>query len=777
MAEIARGKTRLSKPKRGEGACSAGEEVALLTGGQDASYTLGLATTLSQRGLRVHVVGSDRVDNVDFHKSDRITFLDCGGLRPNAGFLAKLFHLIAYYARLIAYVTFGSPKIVHILWNSKAEYFDRTLLMLYFKCLGKKIVLTAHNVNKAKRDSCDSAVNRLTLRVQYRLADQIFVHTEKMKCELVQEFGVSPEPVVVIPFGTNIAVPETELTVVKAKRRLGIRPGERTMLFFGRIVPYKGIECLVEAFHRLTQCDANCRLIIAGEPMKGFEKYADSIRRVTAAGGGADRILCRLEFIPEDEIEVYLKAADVLVLPYRHIFESGVVFLAYRFGLPVIASDVGSFREELTSSGAGLVFESGNSGALAASLDEFFKSELYKDAAKHRQRIREYSSARQSWQIVGEITERIYSDLLGDPVRLTTASSQLCGDASKRPNQRFRNPREAALEKVQTCGAHMGNGVNNLRYVLITPSRNEAHFIEKTLESVVYQTVLPLKWVIVNDGSTDATVEIVARYAAQHSWIELVNRPVRKERHFAAKVYAFNAGLERIKPLQYEIIGNLDADVSLDADHFEFLLSKFSRDSRLGVAGTVFRELDGYNSAIDSFEGQTYVSGQCQLFRRECFEEIRGYVPSKIGGIDWMAVTTARMIGWNTRSFREKSFMHHRMLGTADRGIIGSNFAYGKKDYLLGGHPLWQIFRCVYRMTKRPYLLGGVALFAGYLAAFLSRADRPVSRELMRFHRSEQMLKLKTIVSSLSRLKKINCFELLPTEPNPARSIPQIKSE
>lgn len=318
----------------------------------------------------------------------------------------------------------------------------------------------------------------------------------------------------------------------------------------------------------------------------------------------------------------------------------------------------------------------------------------------------------------------------------------------------------------------MSDGINKLQYVLISPSRNEAGFIEKTLESVVHQTVLPLKWVIVNDGSTDGTGEIAARYAEKYSWIELVNRPVRKERHFAAKVHAFNAGSERVKQLPYDIIGNLDADVSLDADHFEFLLSKFRQDSRLGVAGTVFTEPSGYNSATDSFEGQTYVSGQCQIFRRECFEEIGGYVPSKAGGIDWMAVMTARMIGWNTRSFREKSFLHHRPLGTADRGAIASNYAYGKKDYILGGHPLWQVFRCMYRTTKRPYLVGGAALFAGYWAAFLSRMERPVSPELMRFHRAEQMQKLKSIISSLCKFKKINSFELLPAEPNPARTSP-----
>lgn len=318
----------------------------------------------------------------------------------------------------------------------------------------------------------------------------------------------------------------------------------------------------------------------------------------------------------------------------------------------------------------------------------------------------------------------------------------------------------------------MGNEARNLGYVLITPSRNEARFIEKTLESVVRQAVLPMKWVIVNDGSTDATADIVARYAAQYAWIELVNRPARKERHFAGKVHAFNAGLERVQQLPYKIIGNLDADVSLDPDHFEFLLSKFSEDSRLGVAGTVFTEPDGYDSAVDSFEGQTYVSGQCQIFRRECFEEIGGYVPSKIGGIDWMAVKTARMVGWNTRSFREKSFVHYRVLGTAERSLISSNFAYGKKDYVLGGHPLWQVFRCAYRMTKRPYLVGGVALFAGYCVAFLTRAERPVSLELMRFHRREQMLKLRAIASSLCRLKKINNFELLSVKSNPAPTSP-----
>jgi glycosyltransferase involved in cell wall biosynthesis len=296
-------------------------------------------------------------------------------------------------------------------------------------------------------------------------------------------------------------------------------------------------------------------------------------------------------------------------------------------------------------------------------------------------------------------------------------------------------------------------------YVLITPARNEEKFIAKTVESVIRQTVLPMKWVIVNDGSTDATGNIVDRYLAKYAWIELVNLPVRKNRNFAAKVYAFNAGREKVKHLGYEVIGNLDADVSLDEDHFEFLLGKLVEDDNLGVTGTVFAE-EGYSSETDSFEGQNHVSGQCQLFRRECFEEIGGYVANKAGGIDWIAVTTARMMGWTTRSFRERSFFHYRSLGTAERSLLASAFSYGEKDYYLGNHPLWEICRTAYRAVKKPYVLGAVALYLGYLSAFARQMKRPISDDLMRFHRAEQMRKLKSIFKAMFGFKRIDNFGL-----------------
>ena len=306
---------------------------------------------------------------------------------------------------------------------------------------------------------------------------------------------------------------------------------------------------------------------------------------------------------------------------------------------------------------------------------------------------------------------------------------------------------------------------NNLRldripYVLITPARNEEKHIEELIRSMISQTILPSKWVIVNDGSTDATASIVGQYLTKYDWIELVNLPAHRDRTFAAKVHAFKAGLEKVKSFGYEVIGNLDSDVSFDADYCEFLLSKFQEDPSLGVAGTIFRE-QGYSSEFDSFEGQNHVAGGCQLFRRRCFEEIGGYVPNKAGGIDWIAVTTARMMGWKTRSFREKSFFHYRTLGTAGRSLLASLFSYGEKDYYLGGHPVWELFRVTYRTAKRPYIVGGLALGLGYCWAFLCRTARPVSPELMAFHRHEQMRKLKTILKSALTSKPIDKFQLL----------------
>ena len=280
-----------------------------------------------------------------------------------------------------------------------------------------------------------------------------------------------------------------------------------------------------------------------------------------------------------------------------------------------------------------------------------------------------------------------------------------------------------------------------LSYVLITPARNEAAFIENTIKAVLAQTLRPAKWVIVSDGSTDGTDDIVAEYAAEHPWIELVRMPERRERHFAGKVAAFNAGYVRVTDLDYDVIGNLDADITFDEDYFNFLLNKFAENLQLGVAGTPFREDSRqYDHRFTSIE---HVSGACQLFRRHCFEEIGGYIPIKIGGVDLVAVISARMKGWQTRSFLEKASVHHRRMGTAMRNPLIVAYKGGQGDYMLGTHPFWEFTRTFYQMTKSPIILGGLFRLGGFFWAMLSRKKKVVSAELVRFRRAEQVLRLR----------------------------------
>jgi glycosyltransferase involved in cell wall biosynthesis len=280
-------------------------------------------------------------------------------------------------------------------------------------------------------------------------------------------------------------------------------------------------------------------------------------------------------------------------------------------------------------------------------------------------------------------------------------------------------------------------------YILITPARNEAEFIELTIKSVVAQTVRPLKWIIISDGSTDGTDDIVRKYAAGHPWIELLHMPERRERHFAGKVHAFNAGYAKVKDLECELIGNLDGDISFDPDYFANLLGKFAVNPRLGVGGTPYQERNTqYDYRFASIEN---VPGACQMFRRKCFEEIGGYRPIKAGTVDTVAVMSARMKGWETRAFTDKMFRHHRESDTAQGDTLTARFRRGAKSYALGSHPIWELLRAVHHMTRRPYVVGGLALLSGYVWSLIRRPERSVPLELVAFQRQEQMQRLRQL--------------------------------
>jgi len=385
--------------------------IALLTGGGDKPYALGIAAALTSAGIQVDFIGSDDLRVPELLNNPRVKFYNLrGDQRPEASFAAKMTRVLIYYWRLVRYAATAKPTIFHLLWNNKIEFLDRTLLMVYYKVLGKKIVFTAHNVNAGKRDLNDSWLNQLSLNVQYRLSDHIFVHSESMKRQLVSEFAITSPKVSAIPFGINNTVPSTAISSTAAKQHLGINSGDKAMLFFGHIAPYKGLEYLVAAFTQLVKDDESYRLIIAGE-IKRRHDYWNDIQKTIAESEIAHRITSRIEYVPDEEAELYLKAADVLILPYARVFQSGVLFLGYSFGLPAIAADVGCMKEEIVEGETGLVFRPEDPADLARTIRQYFGSALFSELEGRRERIKAYANERYSWCKVAAITASVYSRL------------------------------------------------------------------------------------------------------------------------------------------------------------------------------------------------------------------------------------------------------------------------------------------------------------------------------------------------------------------------------
>jgi glycosyltransferase involved in cell wall biosynthesis len=234
-----------------------------------------------------------------------------------------------------------------------------------------------------------------------------------MKQEMVSEFHIPDSKVSTIPFGINNTVPNTDLSSAEAKRRLDVSNGDKVMLFFGNITPYKGLEYLIAAFCELLEKDRSYRLLIVGRP-KGPQSYWSDIRRTIVNRNIGDRVIEKIEYVPDEETELYFKAADALVLPYAHVFQSGVLFLGYNFGLPAIAADVGSLKNEIVEGKTGLVFRPQDPSDLASKIDAYFKSELFSNLENTRSQIKRYANDRYSWGKVAEITTAAYSNLLSD---------------------------------------------------------------------------------------------------------------------------------------------------------------------------------------------------------------------------------------------------------------------------------------------------------------------------------------------------------------------------
>ncbi|MBW8015844.1 MAG: glycosyltransferase family 2 protein [Planctomycetes bacterium] len=282
------------------------------------------------------------------------------------------------------------------------------------------------------------------------------------------------------------------------------------------------------------------------------------------------------------------------------------------------------------------------------------------------------------------------------------------------------------------------------KFVLITPAYNEEKYIERTIESVLVQTIMPKRWIIVDDGSTDSTPEIIQRYASIHGHIHYQRRQkVQGQSYYGSNVYAIMEGYSAIKEDEFDFLAVLDADITLPTDYYQQILDKFTQDEKLGVASGVYMDLvDGKLRKILNDRRSTPKA--IQVFRRECFEEIGGYQPLKYGGEDTCSCAMARMNGWKSWSFPDISVVHNKPIGTGHASnMLKVRFRIGLNEYFLAAHPLFMLAKSLRRCVKeRPFVLGGLARIAGYLYAYCKGEKRQISDEVVRFIQHEQIMRL-----------------------------------
>ena len=288
-------------------------------------------------------------------------------------------------------------------------------------------------------------------------------------------------------------------------------------------------------------------------------------------------------------------------------------------------------------------------------------------------------------------------------------------------------------------------------YVLMTAACNEEKYIHRTLQSVLSQTVLPQRWIIVSDGSTDRTAEIVARYAKKYRFIHFIQVLRPPGRNFISKVLALRAGSRLLEDVSFDFIGNIDADVSVEAFYFESLLDYFEQDPSLGLAaGFVYEKCQG-EFRVRNIDRVYSVCHAAQMVRRECYVAIGGYAALKYGGEDWYAQTSAKMHGWRVKAFPALKIMHHRHTGAAE-GLLRDRFRLGRLAYSFGSHPLFEAIKSLRLIPNKPLLIGALVRFIGFVSPYFQAESRVVSDQFVAFLRNEQR---ERIYSSLRHVRSL----------------------
>ncbi len=386
-------------------------KVSIFNGAGQADYLYGLVSGLVKTPINtIHVLDIDKTTDL-FSTYDKVTFHTVYRYQPKGSSLwKKARNLLRFYYLQARHLLFSKAGVVHFQWLDRYFFADRVLLPLVALLGGHKAVLTVHNVNAGKRDNRDNWFNRFTLHSAYRLCHHLIVHTPRSKSELINDFNIPPQKISIIKHGMNNKVMQKGISTSQARENLSIPLEKKVVLFFGNIDYYKGLDLLLKSIE-FTDPELRRDLIVL---IAGNYKSVPYIRQVfdyLDQSPYREQIINHIRFIPDDQIESYFMAADCIVLPYRDIYQSGVLFMAYNFGLPVLATKVGNFENDILTDKTGFLIDEISPESIASGINKYFSSDLYYNLDSGRNFIKNWSNSVFSWSAIGMETHDLYLKL------------------------------------------------------------------------------------------------------------------------------------------------------------------------------------------------------------------------------------------------------------------------------------------------------------------------------------------------------------------------------
>lgn len=388
--------------------------VSIFNGAGQADYLYGLVSGL----IKTPVENIDILD-IDFsaHLFDNFEKVKFHSVynyqKKGSSFYSKAKNILRFYFLQTTHLLSKKKRIVHFQWLNRYYITDRVILPVIARVRGHKVILTVHNVNSNKRDNNDTYYNRITLQILYNLCNHLIVHTVRSKEELIKDFKINPEKISVIKHGMNNKVTARGINQVDARKELMIEQNLKVVLFFGNIDYYKGLDLLVESISFLSEeLKQEIILLIAGNYKS--KEYIRHVNELIQQSPLQSQIIPEIKFINDENVEKYFMASDCIVLPYRDIYQSGVLFMAYNFGLPTIATKVGNFENDISEEKTGFICPEIDVKSIAETIEKYFNSPLFEDLNKTRINIREWSYKQFSWDIIGDETHNLYLNQLNN---------------------------------------------------------------------------------------------------------------------------------------------------------------------------------------------------------------------------------------------------------------------------------------------------------------------------------------------------------------------------